>query len=137
MKLRTVIGPATNMTMKIRMIICLGLAAGLLAGCESEKGERGEKKEHEQAKLMAEAKVSKDAAEQTALTRVPNGTLKEAELEKEKGKLIWSFGFTTPDTENIIEVNVDAINGDVVNVETETPEKENKEAAEGKDSDKN
>ena len=40
---------------------------------------------------MAEAKVSKDDAEKTALAKVPNGTIKEAEIEKEHGKLIWSF----------------------------------------------
>jgi hypothetical protein len=54
----------------------------------------------------------------------------------EKGKLIWSFGFTTPDSKNITEVNVDAITGDVVNVEQETPQAEAKEAAEDASKDK-
>jgi uncharacterized membrane protein YkoI len=82
---------------------------------------------------MAKAKVSKDAAEKTALAKVPNGTIKEGELEKEKGKLIWSFNITTPDTKDITEVNVDAITGDVVSVEKEAAESEAKEAAGEKD----
>jgi uncharacterized membrane protein YkoI len=43
---------------------------------------------------MAEAKMSKDAAEKTALTKA-NGTIKESDLEKEHGKLIWSFDVAT------------------------------------------
>lgn len=71
---------------------------------------------------MAEAKVSKDDAEKTALTKVPNGSLKDSEIEKEPGRLIWSFEFTTPDSTNITEVNVDGMTGEVVNVESEKPE---------------
>ena len=40
-------------------------------------------------------------------------------MEKEHGKLIWSFDIATPDTKDITEVNVDAITGDVVSVEKE------------------
>ena len=53
----------------------------------------------------------------TALAKAPGGTVKEGELEKEKGKLIWSFDIATPDTRDITEVNVDAITGQVVSVE--------------------
>ena len=77
---------------------------------------------------MAEAKISKADAEKTALAKVPSGTIKEAELEKEKGRLIWSFDITTPDTKDIAEVNVDAVTGDVVSVEKESAESETKEA---------
>ncbi|MGA2242506.1 MAG: PepSY domain-containing protein [Verrucomicrobiota bacterium] len=111
------------------------LAAGLLTGCVSEKCEKKEhhNKEAKQAKLMAEAKVSKADAEKIALAKVPSGAIKEGELEKEKGKLIWSFDLTTPDTKDITEVNVDAITGDVVAVEKESAESEAKEAAGEKD----
>ncbi len=61
------------------------------------------------------------------MTRVPDGTIKEGELEKEHGKLIWSFDMATPATKNITEVAVDAINGEIVSVETETPEQQAKE----------
>jgi len=93
------------------------LLAGLLLGCASDK----------QAKLAGEARISKPEAEKIALTKAPNGTIKEGELEKEKGRLIWSFDIATPDSKNITEVHVDAQTGQVVAVEQETPERERKE----------
>jgi uncharacterized membrane protein YkoI len=119
----------------LRSLIAI-LVAGLLTGCVSEKCEKHHKecakscKEAKQAKLMAQAKVSRADAEKTALTKAPNGTINEGELEKEKGKLIWSFDITTPDTKDITEVNVDAITGDVVSVEKESAESEAREAGE-------
>lgn len=108
--------------MKIRSLICPALAVALLAGCATEKHEH-----HREAKLQAEAKISKEDATRTALAQVPNGIVKEAELEKEHGKLIWSFDIATPGTQEITEVNVDAISGQVVSTEKESPEKESKE----------
>jgi len=118
--------------MKIKMIVWSALGASLLTGCVCEKGEHHDK-EAKQATLMAEAKVSKDAAEKTALAKVPNGTIKESELEKEHGKLIWSFDVATPDTKDITEVNVDAITGDVVSTEKESADDEEKENSDKKD----
>ena len=108
---------------KLEVIIGSALCIGLLAGCATEKHES-------QEKLAAEAKVSKADAEKIALAQAPNGTIKESELEKEKGKLIWSFDIATADSKDITEVNVDAINGQVVSVEKETPEQQAKEKAE-------
>src|SRR5271154_6451742 len=105
--------------MKITMIACSALAVSLLTGCICEKVEHHDK-EAKQAKLMAEAKVSKDDAQKTALAKVPNGTIKESELEKEHGKLIWSFDVATPDTKDITEVNVDAVTGDVISMDKES-----------------
>ena len=100
--------------MKSKNIICsvlsLGLIAGGLTACMTEKEERKETKE---AKLESKAKVTRADAERTALAKVPGGTIKEGELEKEKGKLIWSFDITTPGSKEITEVAVDAITGDV------------------------
>ncbi len=106
--------------MKLNTIICSAVAVGvvgLFAGCASERGEGKESK----AKLQAEAKVSKADAEKIALAKVPGGTIKESELEKEKGKLIWSFDIATPGTKDITEVNIDAITGAVIAVDKETP----------------
>lgn len=112
--------------MKLRNIACsmVGsvLVVALFVGCASEKGEK-----EEAAKLEAQAKVSRVDAEKTALARVPNGTIKEGEIEKEKGKLIWSFDIATPGTKDITEVNVDAMTGEVVGVEKETAKEEAKE----------
>ncbi len=113
----------TRMNMKIKMIICAALTASLLVGCESEKCEMKDK-EAKQEKLMAQAKVSKDDAQKTALAKVPNGTIKEAELEKEHGKLQWSFDIATPDTKDITEVNVDALTGEVISMDKEKPDKD-------------
>ena len=66
------------------------------------------------------AKLSRVEAERVALTRAPGGTVKESELEKEHGKLVWSFDIATPGTTDITEVQVDAVTGEVVSVENET-----------------
>ncbi len=73
---------------------------------------------------MQTAKLSRADAEEIALTRAPGGTVKESELgelEKEHGKLVWSFDIATPGTNDITEVQVDAVTGEVVSVEKETP----------------
>ena len=91
-------------------IVCL-VAAIVVAGCESEEHE------HHDGNLQAQAKITEADARATALTKVPDGKIKEAELEKEKGKLIWSFDIAKPNAEGISEVNVDAITGEIVAVE--------------------
>lgn len=111
--------------MKLKMIISIGLAAALFTGCAWEKCERCEK-----GKLAAEAKISKEAAQASALAKVPGGTVKDSELEKEKGKLIWSFDITVAGSPDIKEVAVDALTGEVLSVDTETPADQAKEAAE-------
>jgi len=124
--------------MKIKNIICsllaLGLVAGGLAACAThkEEGESKEAKEAKQAKLEAEAKVTKAQAEKIALARVPGGIIKDSELEKEKGKLIWSFDISTPGTKDITEVQVNAISGEVVSVTTEPAAGEKPEGKEKK-----
>jgi hypothetical protein len=118
--------------MKIKMIVCSALAASLLAGCVCENyGHHAE-----QSKLMEQAKVSKDAAQKTALAKVPNGAIKEGELEREDGKLIWSFDITILDSKDIKEVNVNAVTGDVVgDVETEAPDDQTKKSGDKEDKD--
>jgi uncharacterized membrane protein YkoI len=96
------------------LTIVTGLLAASLTACTSPDAK--------------EAKITKAEAVKIALARVPNGTIKESELEKENGKLIWSFDVATPGTKNITEVNVDAITGTIVAVDIETPEKEKAEA---------
>jgi len=85
--------------------------------------------EETQAQLQAEAKVTKADAEKTALAKVPNGTISASELEKEHGKLIWSFDIAMPQSKNITEVQVDAITGKIASVQVETPKDQANEAA--------
>lgn len=112
--------------MKLKNIIITTLISGAIAfgltACVTEQ--------QEEAELAAQAKVSRADAEKSALAKVPGGTIKDGELEKEKGKLIWSFDISIPDSKNIKEVAVDAISGAVLSVETETPADQAKEAAE-------
>lgn len=81
------------------------------------------------AALKAQAKITQEDAAKTALAKVPGGKIKSAELEKEHGKLVWSFDISMPKSKNITEVQVDAKTGKVVSVEVETPEQQAKEAA--------
>ena len=67
------------------------------------------------------------------MAKAPNGTVRESELEKEHGKLVWSFDIATPGTTDITEVNVDAMTGQVASIEKEKAEDEAKEAKGEKD----
>ena len=79
--------------------------------------------------LMKEATVSKSRVEKTALGKVPNGVIKSEEIEREHGKLIWSFDIGTSSTKNITEVQVDAKTGKIVSTQVEKPKDQAKEAA--------
>ena len=78
--------------------------------------------------LASQARVSMATAKATALARVPGGKINSAELEREKGKLIYSFDVMVPGKPGIDEVNVDAIDGHVLSVAHEGPRAERKEA---------
>ena len=104
--------------MKTKTHIAILTLALALTGCASNE-----------SKLAARAKITRAQAEATALKKAPGGTVKEAELEEEHGKLVWSFDIARPGTRNITEVLVDATTGKVVSTETETPEHEAAEAA--------
>jgi uncharacterized membrane protein YkoI len=71
------------------------------------------------AKLLAQTKITEDSARGLALARVPGSTVKELELEREGGRLIWSFDLTVAGKPGIEEVNVDAVTGKIVGVEHE------------------
>ena len=100
-------------------LLLAGLLAGLVPGCASHQ--------ETQAKLQAQAKISRVDAEKTALTKAPGGTIQEGELEMEHGKLVWSFDIATPGSKDITEVHVDALTGAVLSAEKETPADQEKE----------
>src|SRR5947209_4723164 len=81
------------------------------------------------AKLRAAAKVSDDSARAVAMATVPGATIRSAELEREHGKLIYSFDMKVAGKSGTEEVNVDAVTGKLVAHEHETPKSEAKEAA--------
>ena len=80
------------------------------------------------AQLKAEAKVSKKAARATALAQVPRGNVKSGELERENGRLLYSFDIATKGKAGIDEVQIDAITGAVLSNTHETPAMEKAEA---------
>ena len=67
-------------------------------------------------------KISMQQARKIALQKVP-GKIKSEELENEKGKRIYSFDIKTA-KQGIIEVNVDAMNGAIIEVKQESAAKE-------------
>ena len=71
--------------------------------------------------LQAQAKVAETDARATALANVTGGTVQSGELEKERGKLVWSFDIKDPNSRNVVEVQVDAKTGAIVSKKAETP----------------
>ena len=79
--------------------------------------------------LMKQAKITKGKAEQIALAKVSHGIVKSAEIEKEKGRIVWSFDIARPGTRDITEILVDAKTGKIISTQTESPRDQAKEAA--------
>lgn len=79
--------------------------------------------------LAKEAKISEAAAALTAQKRFPKATIEGVELEREDGKLIYSYDMKTKGKSGADEVNVDAVTGKIISVLHESPVIEKKEAA--------
>ena len=73
-----------------------------------------------------EAKVSMEEAQKAALAK-ESGKIKSKELEREKGRLIYSFDIKMAD--GLHEVNVDAMTGEVIEDTVESAAAEAKEKA--------
>ncbi len=80
------------------------------------------------AALVAEAKVTEAQATATALATVPGGAVKSTELEREHGRLVWSFDISRPTATGVTEILVDAKTGKVASIRKESPTEEAKEA---------
>ena len=99
------------------------LTAGSLAMVASASpARRGQEEANNEAKLQKLAKISKERAQEVALKRAP-GTVESAELEREHGKLVYSFDIRNAKG-TIDEVQVSAITGKVVRVEHENKQQE-------------
>lgn len=108
--------------LRSKRALALAASLALLAGGTAWAAES-------QAALKAQAKISQQEAEKTALAAVPKGKIKSFELEKEDGKLVWSFDIASPGSKNITEIHVDALTGAIVSNKIETPADQAKEAA--------
>jgi len=78
--------------------------------------------------LMKEARVNEAQARATALAKVSHGTVRSSELEKEHGRLIWTFDIAQPSVKGVTEVHVDAKTGRFVSAKKESALQEAKEA---------
>lgn len=96
-----------------KIALVLALALFCVAGVSAKPKYIGMKK----AKAIARQQVQ--------------GTIKSSELEKEHGKMIYSFDIKTADG-GTTEVNIDAVTGAVIAVDKETAADEAKEKAEDK-----
>ena len=102
--------------MKIKnMVLVLGIAAISAFGSNALA----------QSKLIGMKRAKQIAMEQV------KGKIKSSELEKEKGKMIYSFDIRN-EKGGITEVNVDAYTGKVIAVQVENAKDEAKEKAEEK-----
>jgi uncharacterized membrane protein YkoI len=79
--------------------------------------------------LAKQAKIAEGAAAATAQARFPKAKIEGVELERENGKLMYSYDMKTEGKSGIDEVNVNAITGKIIAVSHESPATEKKEAA--------
>jgi uncharacterized membrane protein YkoI len=104
------------------------LALGTAAGASAQEAKAPAKKEAtSQAALRKEAKIAEADARKTALAAVPGGKVQSHELEREKGRLIYSYDIKVAGKSGIEEVNVDAMTGEIVAHEHEDAKAEAKE----------
>ena len=104
------------------------LMLGAAASASAQAAKATTKKEAtSQAALRKEAKIAEADARKTALAAVPGGKVQSHELEREKGKLIYSYDIKVAGKSGIEEVNVDAMTGEIVAHEHEDAKAEAKE----------
>jgi uncharacterized membrane protein YkoI len=72
--------------------------------------------------------LTRAEAEQIAHSRVTEGVIKSAELEREHGKQVWSFDIARPGQTNLTELHIDALTGAVVSTTEESPKDEASES---------
>jgi len=110
------------------------VAAALLTTVAATSAHAQQSKHHAKAKvesqaaLEKEAKVSMADARALALKTVPGATIEAGEIEREGGKLIYSFDMKKAGKTGIDEVNIDAMTEAVLSNKHETPKAERAEA---------
>lgn len=80
-----------------------------------------------QEELAQQATITRAAAENVALGKVPSGTVQRAELENARGALVWTVDIAIPGRPDIHEVLVNARTGEVLLVRIVKPEAQRKE----------
>ncbi len=108
--------------MKKNFVLAILISAFLTGGSLAMARTLGPQENANEAKLARQAKIAKEQAQETALKRAP-GTVESSELEREHGKLVYSFDIRNAKG-TIDEVQVSAITGKVVRVEHESKQQE-------------
>jgi uncharacterized membrane protein YkoI len=72
--------------------------------------------------LLARAKITEAEARALALARVPTGRIVDAELEEEDGRLVYAYDLEVDGQPGTIDVEIDAMTGEVLGVEYEDEE---------------
>jgi uncharacterized membrane protein YkoI len=109
------------------MIAAALTIAGTIRASAQEAKATTKKEATSQAALRKEAKIAEADARKTALAQVPGGKVQSHELERENGKLIYSYDIKVAGKSGIEEVNIDAVTGAIVAHEHEDAKAEAKE----------
>jgi uncharacterized membrane protein YkoI len=108
--------------MKKNFVLAVFISALLTGGSLAMAKSTGQEEASNEAKLAKQAKITKEQAQEIALKRAP-GTVESGELEREHGKLVYSFDIRNAKG-TIDEVQVSAITGKIVRVEHENKKQE-------------
>jgi uncharacterized membrane protein YkoI len=114
-------------TLHRTMALTLALSALGIMPAAAQQATRRTAKHETAAQLKAQARITEDAARATALARVPGGKVESGELEREHGKLLYSFDIKVAGKPGVDEVQVDAITGKLLSNKHETPAAERAE----------
>ena len=112
----------------MRTTALVPLALALAASVASAQATTHHKRVETQAELQKEAKMTMADARAMALREVPNSKVQAGEIEREGGKLIYSFDMKVAHKSGIDEVNIDAMTGKLVSKQHESPKAEKAEA---------
>jgi hypothetical protein len=97
--------------LRLLIFIVVLSAFGISSGVASDKSE-----------AKHSNKITKASAERIALTKVPGGSIRSAELETVRGHRFWSVYIAKPGSKNAKEIRVDVTSGQILAVQTERPE---------------
>lgn len=112
----------------IAKVLTVMLIAGVTTRASAQEAKKSTRAaDASQSALKNEAKISEVDARKTALAQVPGGKVQSHELEREKGKLIYSYDIKIAGKPGVEEVNVDAVTGALVAHEHEDAKAEAKE----------
>jgi uncharacterized membrane protein YkoI len=105
----------------VTLAAAIGLSPAVMFGSSQKDQPKKIEAKESKSDLQKEAKISMKQARSIALKKV-SGKIKSSELEREDGKLLYTFDIKTG--KGITEVHVDAITGEILKVEQETAAKE-------------